>query len=115
MSSFFTPGCPLIWDTTLFTMTWDAVVLSDRGRRLGGTVEARDRIRLDVYWGLIANRSVPLNTDPARRILTVLSVAGRVPPVRGRTIRCRVYRRVEDLRAYHVESLRQLRAELSRS
>lgn len=99
-------------DPDLFAAAWNAIVFLDRARRLGVPEDARSKIRLDVYWGVVGQRSVPLNTDPARRIITAVSAAGRLRPLRGHPVRCRVYRRIEDLRAYHVDSLRQLRAEL---
>jgi len=100
-------------DTNLFFTAWDVILFYDRGRRLSSSMEARARIRLDVYWGLVGHLSLPRNTEPARRVLTVMTVAGRVPPLRGYPIRCRVYRRIEDLLAYHIDSLRQLRKELA--
>jgi hypothetical protein len=113
------PGAPssdidlALVDAGLFTAAWDVIVLHDRARRLGGSDDARSRTRLDMYWGVVGHRSVPVNTDPARRILTAISAVGRLPPLRGLPVRCRVYRRLDDLRAYHVNSLRQLRFELS--
>jgi len=100
-------------DANLFLTAWDVILLCDRRRRLGSSVEARAKIRLDVYWGLVGHLSLPHNTEPARRVLTVMTAAGRLPPLRGYPIRCRVYRRIEDLLAYHVNSLRQLRKELA--
>ena len=98
----------------LFEATWDLILLNDRARALGGSDESRAMLRLDIYWGLIADRNVPKGTDPARRILAALGIAGRLPPIRGYPVRCRIYRRLEDLRAYHVASLRRLRSELAR-
>jgi hypothetical protein len=100
-------------DPDLFSLAWNAVVVLDRARGLGGTDDSRNKIRVDVYWGLVAQANVPPNTNPARRLLTGMAVAGRSPPLRGHRVRCRVYRRIEDLRAYHVASLRLLRLELS--
>jgi hypothetical protein len=100
-------------DTNLFATAWDIIVSFDRARRLGLSEDARAKVRLDVYWGLVGQYSLPPNTDPARRVRTVRAAAGRMPPLRGYPIRCRVYRRVEDLLAYHTDSLRQLRRELT--
>jgi hypothetical protein len=99
-------------DDDLFYQAWDTIVGYDRRRRLKGSEEARAKLRLDVYWGVVSQNSLPQNTEPARRLLMALAALGRRPPLRGYTVRCRVYRRIEDLRAYHVESLRHLRAEL---
>jgi hypothetical protein len=98
---------------SLFVAAWETIVYLDRSRRLGVGFEMVSKIRLDIYWGLVALHSLPLNTDPARSVAGAMNVAGRMPPLRGYPIRCRVYRRVEDLRAYHVNSVRQLRQELS--
>lgn len=97
----------------LFTEAWNVVVEFDRNRRLGSTEDGRAKIRLDIYAGLVAHYSIPVNTDPARTALAALAVAGRQPPLRGHQIRCRIYRRNEDLRAYHIYSLRLLRQELA--
>jgi hypothetical protein len=99
-------------DPNLFAAAWDTIVRFDWERRLGGTDESRNSIRVDVYWGLVGQQRVPRNTEAARMLLTAMSVAGRSPPLRGYRIRSRVYRRLEDLRWYHVNSLRLLRAEL---
>jgi hypothetical protein len=96
----------------LFEAAWNAVVAHDRERRLGGTKESRSKIRLDVYWGLVAQPTIPQGTDAARQLLTAMAAANRSVPIRGHPVRCRVYRRLEDLRAYHINSLHQLRVEL---
>jgi hypothetical protein len=100
-------------DPTLFAAAWDTIVLFDRTYRLGGAYETRSKIRIDIYWGLVGQQSLPRNTEPARMLLTAMSVAGRLPPLRGYRIRNRVYRRLDDLHAYHTTSLRQLRALLA--
>jgi hypothetical protein len=99
-------------DADLFREAWDTIVLFDRQRRLGVALDIRTKIRLDVYWGAIGQHSLPRNTDTARRFLTALSILSRRPPLRGYQVRCRVYRRIDDLRAYHIDSLRQLRVQL---
>lgn len=100
-------------DPNLFAEAWNTIVSFDRVRGLGKMGEDLKKIRVDVYWGLVAQYSVPRNTNPARKFSTAIMVIGRRPPLRGYVVRCRVYRRIEDLRAYHVSSLRQLRAELT--
>lgn len=100
-------------DPNLFAMAWDTIVRFDRELRLRGTDEGRNRIRMNVYWGLVGQQTLPQNTEPARRLLTAMSVAGRQPPLRGYRLQSRLYRRIEDLRAYHIKSLRQLRAQLA--
>jgi hypothetical protein len=96
----------------LFEEAWNTILILDRRHGLRMSTEERTKIRVDVYWGVVAQRSLPANSDPARRVLTAMSVATRVPPIRGHIVRCRIYRRAEDLRAYHVDSLRKLRAQL---
>jgi len=96
----------------VFASAWDTILTFDRLRRLGGSIEDREKIRRDVYWGLVGQQSIPLNTGAARTVITAMAAAGRTPPIRGYPLRCRIYRRLEDLRAYHVNSLRQLRVEL---
>jgi hypothetical protein len=97
----------------LFEDAWNTIVTRDRGRTLSMTGDQRDKMRTDVYWGLVAQKSLPGNTDSARRLLTALARATVVPPIRGYLVRCRIYRRREDLKAYHVASLRQLRLDLN--
>lgn len=99
-------------DPNLFTAVWDEIVMRDRRFHLGGTDDTRDRIRFEIYHGLVGQQNIPRNTEPARILLSAMSDAGRSPPLRGHRIRTRVYRRLEDLRAYHLSSLRQLRARL---
>jgi hypothetical protein len=99
-------------DTELFTDAWNIIVQFDRTRALSSAEDTRTRIRTDVYWGLVSQHSLPTNTGPARRVLTAVGIAGRTRPLRGHQIRCRVYRRLEDLRAYHIDSLRKLRLEI---
>jgi hypothetical protein len=102
-----------ITDERLFVQAWNTIIFVDRGMSLRMTQEDRAKMRLDVYWGVVSQRSLPGNTDIARLVLTTLSVAGRNPPLRGHKLTCRVYRRLDDLRAYHISSLRRLRAELN--
>lgn len=100
-------------DPTLFDMSWNTIVLFDRRRGLRGTDDGRNRIRVNVYWGLVGQKDLPWNTEPARVLLQAMATAQRSAPLRGHQVRSRIYRRMEDLRAYHVSSLRQLRAQLS--
>jgi len=99
-------------DRDLFIGAWNTVVQFDRLHSLHVPMETRDRIRFNVYWGLVDQKSLPRNTAPSRQLLTAMAVAGRSPPLRGHFVRCRIYRRIDDLRAYHVVSLGQLRAKL---
>lgn len=100
-------------DPGLFMAAWNEIVRRDRTHSLRGTDDTRDKIRLDIYHGLIGQQVLPRNTEPARMLLTAISTAGRSPPLRAYRIRSRLYRRMEDLRAYHVNSLRQLRVRLA--
>lgn len=96
----------------IFEEAWNTIVGVDRKKRLRLSEADRDKMRTDVYWGLVGHRSLPANTGVTRRILIAMAVAGKSPPVRGQKIRCRIYRRCDDLRAYHTVSLQQLRLEL---
>ena len=95
-------------DPSCFIRAWEQIVDLDRRR----SRSVNDVVRCGVYWGFLSDFNVPPNTDPARKILKAKAVAGRTPPLRGRTINVRVYRRLDDLRGYHVSSLRSLRIEL---
>jgi hypothetical protein len=97
----------------LFEEAWNTIVSFDRRHGLRIAKDEREKMRTDVYWGLVGQKSLPANTDSARRILTAVSIATQVPPIRGHVVRCRIYRRREDLKAYHINSLRQLKAELN--
>jgi hypothetical protein len=99
-------------DANLFQGAWNIILNFDRTRSLGVSLDTRNKIRIYIYWGTISQQSLPRNTEPARILLTATSVAGISPPLRGYRIRSRIYRRIDDLRAYHVDSLRQLRAQL---
>jgi hypothetical protein len=102
-----------ITNEALFEEAWNTIIAFDRRMSLGMAHDERTKMRTDVYWGLVAQRSLPMNTDSARRILTAVAAATSVPPIRGHKVKCRIYRRKNDLRAYHLQSLRQLRAELN--
>ena len=100
-------------DWKLFGDAWDAIVDADRGQSLRVDNSEKHKLRLDVYWGVVADFSVPANTNPSRLLRTALSEAGRTAPIRGHPVHCRIYRRIDDLRAYHISSLRNLRKSLS--
>jgi len=102
-----------IIDSDLFIMAWNEILRRDRMRTLGGTEDSRDKIRFDIYHGGIGQQTLPRNTEPARAVRSAMAIAGRSPPLRGYQLRSRVYRRMEDLRSYHISSLRQLRAQLA--
>jgi hypothetical protein len=97
----------------LFTSAWDTITDYDRGFRLWGDNDSKAQLRRDIYWGLVSDSQVPRNTDAARAINRARAIAGRERPIRGHEVRCRVYRRQDDLRAYHIASLRGLRRALS--
>jgi hypothetical protein len=99
-------------DSALFDEAWGDIFRSDRLRTLGGTDETRGKIRNGIYWGFISDKSIRLETGLARRLLLFRSAAGRTSPTRGHIIRYRLYRRLEDMREYHIQSLRTLHREL---
>jgi hypothetical protein len=62
-------------DDALFTQGWNIILSFDRTRQLRLVEDAREKLRVDIYWGLVANRSIPKNTDSSRFLLTALAVA----------------------------------------
>jgi hypothetical protein len=99
-------------DAALFTDAWNAVVRYDRTWQRLGTDEEEEKLRRDVYWGAISAKAVPRNTDPARTLLRLAAASGASASLRGYPVRSRVYRRFEDLREYHLQSIRTLRRTL---
>jgi hypothetical protein len=97
----------------LFLSAWDTIVAQDQRRVLRLTRDDVQRMRQDIYWGYILDRHLPANTEPSRAIRRIIAEVGRTPPFRGHRVRVRVYRRLTDLKAYHVYSLRSLRRTLA--
>lgn len=96
----------------LFEQGWDAILDIDRASSLGGSESAK-RTRLNIYNGFAAFKALPRGSSAAQWILGIQSLLARTPPLRGYPLRFRVYRRMADLRAYHVWSLKKLHAKLS--
>lgn len=72
--------------------------------------EHRQRL---LYWGVIAtDRLLPL-TPLATIWVTALASISKLPPINGREVNIRLYADFDALRAYHVNSIRQLRQNLS--
>lgn len=105
-------------DSDLFTKAWNDLVRSDRHRSLwrivgrsGGRAtipEAIAKMRQDVYFGAVASNYALPGSESASRVRTLLSAVTRRNPFRGHPPRARLYRRRDDLLAYHEQSLRQL-------
>ncbi len=93
----------------LFFKAWNVIVAYDQDRILGFNP---GQIRQQIYWGFVSNVFVPANTEPSRHIRRLLAASARHRPFRGYKVSARVYRRLADLRAYHIFSLRQVRAVL---
>jgi hypothetical protein len=49
-------------DEKLFKEAWNTILIFDRGRSLRISLEERTKTRVDVYWGVVAQRSLPANT-----------------------------------------------------
>lgn len=99
-------------DEDSFVLGWEETVGADRERRLGGTDEARQFTRNGIYWGHLSGTKLPNGSGAARRVRLLITAAGRYRPLTGHPPRIRIYRRVEDLRGYQLNSLRGLRRQL---
>jgi hypothetical protein len=97
----------------LFEGSWNALITYDREIGFGGSDDA-NRMRMGVYNGFITSRAIPRSTPASRWFTKISAAVNRVPPFRGYPLRFRAYRRMDDLRAYHVHSLRQLHATMQR-
>jgi len=97
----------------VFILAWETIVQFDRTRRLRFSVEDRARLHQDIYFGFVATRVIPRDTDVARHVHQIRIVGTRLVPLRGHAANLRIYRRLEDLRAYHIASLRAVRRELA--
>lgn len=105
-----------IVDNDLFVDLWDVMLTYDRKRRLTEVLavsgplrgDELERVRQNVYWGAIANNCAPAGTLPSRRLLFAFSAASRKSPFLGHPPKARVYRRKEDLLAYHEQSVLEL-------
>lgn len=93
----------------IFFHAWNTIVFYDQQRTLALVAEDRTRIRNDIYWGYVANHLIPANTNASRAIRLIIAVSSRIPPLRGHRVKMRVYRRLEDLHAYHIYSVRAVR------
>jgi predicted nucleotidyltransferase len=98
--------------TAIFSDAWDVLVRLDRLRALGLAYDARSAIRSGVYWGHIAQHRIPLGTSPARTLSQTAGAVARRSPTLGYRVSVRVYRRLEDLRGYQIDSLRLVRSAL---
>jgi hypothetical protein len=99
----------------LFIAAWNEVVRLDRARALSVSWTTISTMREQVYFGAMADFHLPPGSDPRQRLLLATAASTRRPPLLGLKARCRIYRRPEDLKAYHVQSLRKLRLELTGS
>jgi hypothetical protein len=102
-----------IVDAQLFEQCWNTLVRYDRARGLGGVLarpilQTVEKMRLDVYWGMVSHSNTVPGTDEARRLRLLFAATSRRPPFLGHEPRARVYRRLDDLISYHEVSLRQL-------
>lgn len=105
----------------LFEASWDTFALEDAQRRLRRLLPYRSdvpqdeqlaRLRQSVYWGIIAGPHASVCPAVAPYVRQILAAATRRAPCQGYPPRLRIYRRREDLAAYHAQSLGQLTATL---
>jgi len=99
---------------SLFIDVWNLILQYDRARRLGLSYDARFKLRQGTYWGHLSDYVIPRNTTPARQVRSVVAACGRNHPLRGYKTTVWLYRRLEDLRGYQINSLRELRGTLRR-
>lgn len=100
--------------SALFEGGWNEVLRVDR--EVGhGRSEHAQRMRRNVYNGFLSENWVPPRTISAQWLLRIKTAVGSVRPFRGYPLAFRAYRRIDDLHAYHVHSLKQLHDALSNS
>jgi hypothetical protein len=107
-----------IVDPSLFLEAWEAIVRLDRSRSLGrhlplaspgrSTQEQLAKLRQDVYYGTISGSSTPPGTTSSQRLRALFAATSRQASLNGYPPRARIYRRLEDLKAYHIQSLNSL-------
>jgi hypothetical protein len=107
-----------IVDPTLFESAWNAIVHSDRRRTLGQLIsdlghrgsltDAMSKVRLDIYHGAVTDSHTAPGSETGARIRALFAATTRRSPFRGHRTGARLYRRRDDLLAYHEQSLRQL-------
>lgn len=113
-------------DAELFTGIWDSIVKSDRGRRMCrhlamvmppgfDPIAALDDVRLNIYRGIVGDRQSSVDSDARRRLRMMRSATTGMEPFLGYPVRMRIYRRREDLVAYHEQSLWALEKALEES
>jgi hypothetical protein len=95
----------------IFTKAWNAIVASDRLRELGYRPEDT---RKGIYWGHLDHNRIPRASFEMKGLFRrLLGEAVRLPPTRGYRSTVRLYRRLEDLRGYQIDSIRECRRQTS--
>lgn len=105
-----------IVDERMFVDLWEVMLSLDRRFRLlqvlGQPGDLRgdelERTRRNVYWGTISHNCAPLGTHASRQFLQLFAATSRQKPFLGHSPKARVYRRQEDLLAYHEQSVKKL-------
>jgi hypothetical protein len=96
----------------LFEESWHVLRRAEILNLIAPTRGERDKIRTDIYWGYVANVTVPPNTGVARAFRRAMAKTTSRVPFRGHPAKARVYRHYDDVLSYHTHSLRDLRREL---
>lgn len=93
----------------VFLKAWNVILSHERSRTLAIDRETCESLRKNIYWGHVADHLIPRNTDPARQMRSAVAACGRNVLLRGYKTSVRLYRRLEDLRGYQINSMRHLR------
>jgi len=107
----------------LFTIAWNEMIKLDRKRVLSkhvghhweDTWTKLEHARVNIYWGFFPSQLAAPGTTTARRLRMVFSATSRNKPFLGHRVSARLYRRYEDMMAYHLYSIRALKERLERS
>lgn len=98
-----------IVDGQLFHKCWDAILSDDRRRRLLLTNEEKTKLKQDVYYGFIPDKTIPRASRIFQRVVGFRIAAGRNPVSRGIRLNLRIYRRSDDFAGYQLASLGALK------
>ena len=85
----------------------------DRRARLALSIEEKEKLMQDVYYGFITDKVTPRSAKVFQRIIALRSMCGRHPVSGGIRLNLRVYHRQDDFMGYQVASLRSLKRSFS--
>lgn len=97
-----------------FTIAWRS--LRSLGSKRHGLSQAakqslRDHVTRLIYWGTIATDQILPYLPFGKEWSAALLKMSEIQPTKGRTIKARVYKDFESLRAYHVNNLKDIRTQ----